>query len=434
MRVRLAVACLLAATAVASARAANWDVKFINNVPLPNPSSGVVLETSCVTYMGPVGNAYRFISGEQNHDNIVRFDVTFNANGGIAGIANVVNIPINAHYDFEGIAYTNAARNSVFLSEENGPAVREINLANGQLLQSITMPSIPSVFANRRDNRGFESLTRTRDGTTMWTGNEEALSVDGPSSTDALGSVVRLLKLNVSGNAVTAGPQYAYRVSPIHSTNGPSRSGLNDLCVMPDGTLLSLERSAATGPPGFFNRIFEINFAGATDVSVGAAANALAGNPYTLVGKEQLWSDTINGPGGQNFEGLGLGPLLPNGKWAMLGVIDSSDGGSDNTVVAFSAEANTTADFNGDGAVDGADYLAWQAAFGKPVGAKLFEGDGDRDGDVDAADLQIWQTALAAPPIHAVPEPGSPLLATIAVLALRRARHPQIQTANASSG
>jgi hypothetical protein len=425
-RILLCLAALLATLHAPRALATNWNVQFVNQATLPAPASGVVLETSCVTYVGPAGSAHRFLAAQQDHGNIVQFDVNFTAAGGIASIANVVNIPIEQTNDFEGIAYTNAARNSVWMSEENGPRLREVSLATGKQLQVVTPPA---VFANRRDNRGFESLTRSLDGTTMWTGNEEALTVDGPASTATAGTVVRLLKLNVNGNTVTPGPQFAYRVEPIHSTSNPSRSGLNDLTMMPDGTLLSLERSALDSPNRFFNRIFEINFAGATDVSVGSTASGLAGKSYTPVGKELLWSGSVGSAQGQNFEGLGLGPRLANGSWVLLGVIDSSSGGAGNTVVALNATANPSADFDLSGAVDGGDFLRWQTGLGTAVGAMFADGDADRDGDVDDADLEIWRAAQPKEMAIATPEPATVALAAGAFASLawilrRRVRRP----------
>jgi hypothetical protein len=49
-----------------------------------------------------------------------------------------------------------------------------------------------------------------------------------------------------------------------------------------------------------------------------------------------------------------------------------------------------TADFDGSGLVDGADFLAWQRGFGLSGGATLADGDGTRDEAVDAADLALW--------------------------------------------
>jgi hypothetical protein len=61
-----------------------------------------------------------------------------------------------------------------------------------------------------------------------------------------------------------------------------------------------------------------------------------------------------------------------------------------------------TGDFTGDGAVDGADFLAWQRGFGS-VNPAPADGDANFDGTVDAADLAEWQMQFgtAAPPASA---------------------------------
>jgi len=46
-------------------------------------------------------------------------------------------------------------------------------------------------------------------------------------------------------------------------------------------------------------------------------------------------------------------------------------------------------DFDGDGDVDGFDFLLWQRGFGN-TNATRMDGDADGDGDVDADDLKIW--------------------------------------------
>jgi hypothetical protein len=396
--------------------AANWDVDKVNHVILPEPASGDVSEMSGVTYLGPVGEAHRFIAVQEDHENVVRFDVMLTAEGEIASIANVVNIPIDDDLDFEGIVYTNPTRNSVFLSDEDTPGVHEVSLASGDVLQSLT---IPTVFEKRRGNNGFESLTRTPDASTMWTANEESLKVDGPISSPTAGTMVRLLRFDVNGDVVTTGSQYAYPVEKIHGAMfSEARSGLADLVAMPDGTLLALERSAAIAFPPFLNRVFEINFSGATDVSQGAPASWLENTIYTPVGKELLWSGTVDTAQFHNLEGLCLGPRLGNGKWSLIGVVDSGDEGA-NVVVSFTASAIASADFNRDGEVDGADFLAWQRGLGKTVGAKLEEGDADRDGDVDADDLNVWRAQQPAPPAAAVPEPSAGAMLVPGLLILR---------------
>lgn len=48
------------------------------------------------------------------------------------------------------------------------------------------------------------------------------------------------------------------------------------------------------------------------------------------------------------------------------------------------------ANFDGDGDVDGNDFLAWQRGLGKPA-AMNADGDADGDGDVDGGDLALWR-------------------------------------------
>jgi hypothetical protein len=68
-----------------------------------------------------------------------------------------------------------------------------------------------------------------------------------------------------------------------------------------------------------------------------------------------------------------------------------------------------TADFDQDGDVDGADFLAWQRGLG--VGTTLAEGDADGNGAVNGIDLAAWRfqfgaTPAALPVGAAVPEPS----------------------------
>jgi hypothetical protein len=67
-------------------------------------------------------------------------------------------------------------------------------------------------------------------------------------------------------------------------------------------------------------------------------------------------------------------------------------------------------DFDGDGDVDGADFVAWQTNFPTASGATLADGDADGDGDVDGADFVVWQTNFPftpGPGASPVPEPSA---------------------------
>jgi len=80
-----------------------------------------------------------------------------------------------------------------------------------------------------------------------------------------------------------------------------------------------------------------------------------------------------------------------------------------------------SADFDGDGDVDGADFLTWQVHLGISDGsATPAMGDADDDGNVTAADLDVWkaQFGMVAPPVSAVPEPSAILLVLLAIACL----------------
>gem|GEM_PF-4695675 len=71
------------------------------------------------------------------------------------------------------------------------------------------------------------------------------------------------------------------------------------------------------------------------------------------------------------------------------------------------------ADFDGDGDVDGNDFLTWQRGFGTtgPPGSLQMQGDANDNGTIDGDDLAIWETQFGSPAAGtmaslAVPEPS----------------------------
>jgi hypothetical protein len=81
--------------------------------------------------------------------------------------------------------------------------------------------------------------------------------------------------------------------------------------------------------------------------------------------------------------------------------------------------AANNSDFNGDGAVDGADFVIWQRGLGLTGQTTKANGDANGDGLVNGADLAIWKSHFGGAPAMgsagAVPEPTA---ATLAMAAL----------------
>ncbi len=282
---------------------------------------------SGITYLG--GTTYAAVM--DNSDKLIFLDVVLDSHGTILSSQISGGMSIGDSRDFEGIAYSGLQANSVYLADEATPAVHEYGLVAGTVLQS---PAVPAVFQNLAQYRGFESLAFDPSTTQLWTANEEALSVDGPLATDSLGTTVRLLRYDSTGNSHTPAAQFAYEVEPIHSSFASDRSGLVELVILPDGGLLAVERSLAFSlEDGVFKTsLFGVDTTAATDVS--GLTSGLINQTFTPVSKTELWSGPVTTTG-MNMEGLTIGPQLGPGRWAMIGVVDDGDPLSENTVVAF---------------------------------------------------------------------------------------------------
>lgn len=245
--------------------------------------------------------------------------------------------------DREGVIYDPSTGSVWIANERTGsdttmPSIAQHSLETGKMTDIViaSRQSPLHVFSNIRTNLGFESLTRSPDGSEIWTANEQALTVDGDWPTTLEGAVVRLQRFDSTFRPVA---QYAYVTAPLSATT-PSRianwgvSGVVDLLALSGGALLVLERAAVGGPAGELTvriRIYEVDFAGATDVSRRPWASGLrdAAEPYTPVQKRlliELSGRTVEA--NSNFEGLVLGPRLENGDHSLILVADNATGTS----------------------------------------------------------------------------------------------------------
>lgn len=168
-------------------------------------------------------------------------------------------------------------------------------------------------------------------------------------------------------------------------------------------------RFAVTGAAATATWTFQTPFAGQGEVFVQyyAASNRASSTVYHV--------DTGNG-----IETVSIDQKQNNFTWVSLGAFDFAVG---MHTITLDAEASTggsvvvadvvritipapftepSADFDGDGNVDGRDFLAWQRGFGSSD-ASPAQGDANGDGHVDGSDLTVWQAQYASPvPVQAV--------------------------------
>lgn len=228
--------------------------------------------------------------------------------------------------DIEGIA-RDPLDGSIWLADEKERSIRRYDPLTGDRLPGCVQ--LPAIMMQSVKDLGLESLTIGRDGLSMWTCAEETLVPDGSISTRRQGATVRLTRLTRPAATAPWRPvgQWAYRTDPIagkpwYSKKGEdmARSGVSELCLLEDGTLLVLEREfSKVLVPRIRCRIYETDFASATEVmdrpSLKAAPEVKA------VGKRLLCETT----GFAMYEGMCVGPKLADGSYALLLVSDGDE-------------------------------------------------------------------------------------------------------------
>ncbi len=165
-----------------------------------------------------------------------------------------------------------------WLSDEYGPFMVQFD-ANGRELRRFTpcgaSPELPAVYARRRPNRGMEGLTITPDG--QWLVGIMQSPLRNPSSAVDNSLVTRILFKHLI-NGTTR--EYIYPLD---------RSGLqgnSEILAISSTRFLVIERDGTFlfgSPVATLKKIYEVNIAGATDVSALGAFNQFSvGGTKTL--------------------------------------------------------------------------------------------------------------------------------------------------------
>jgi fibronectin-binding autotransporter adhesin len=229
-------------------------------------------------------------------------------------------------------------------------------------------------------------------------------------------------KLLVNGTNSGGG---TYNVAADGTLGGTGSIGGSEVTVAPGGKLapgasvgtfavgsaaiqgtLAIEYNGDSDVIDLLNIAGSLNISGATLSFANVGTGGLNGSPHIFASYGSLIGGTF---------GTVVG--LPAGYSINYNYLNG------NQIAIVSAHPG---DFDSDGDVDGADFVAWQTNFPTATGATRAQGDADGDGDVDGADFVVWQTNFPftpGPGVATVPEPGSLMLALVAVggaIGLRR--------------
>lgn len=236
----------------------------------------------------------------------------------------------------------------------HAPFIREMRL-DGSYASQVPVPAMFGFDATGktgvRDNKGFEGLSFTPSGDTLWVAMEAALIQDGPlPSLGAPGGPVRLTQFATHSaqpfrqiayvpDAIPFAPS-ALGLSPPASLTpaGLMDNGVSEIWMASETGMLVLERAWAYGM-GNSLRLYWIDTDDADDV---LGMPSLAGTTFKPADKVLLLDFAKAGlPRLDNTEGMTRGPTLPNGNPTLVFVSDDNFNSSQITqFVAFEWLAN----------------------------------------------------------------------------------------------
>lgn len=229
---------------------------------------------------------------------------------------------------------------------------------------------------------------------------EGILEVTGATGT---GAVTVASGATLSGDGMIAGP---LQVDGVLAPGTSSAVGALDAAAVAFGSgsqlevelrdLLAFDALLATG---------------AINIGPGAAlAVTLSASPSYVpaAGDQFIVATAIGGITGM-FDEFTL-PSVDGLEWNLI---------AEPTSLTLELVSATTADFNGDGLVDGADFLVWQRGAGTAE-PELADGDANGDGLVNAADHVVWSEQFGVASVNAtvtgVPEPAGLGLGVVAAI------------------
>jgi len=332
----LALVACAALPLVRPVAATDWMIVDPGQGTVPLAGGGAA-ELSGLTWIG----ADQFLAITDNVPQMFALTINVDSSDGRIDSAAIGATTALVGSDLEGIAFQ-PSTGEVLVSDESGPHIRAHALPGGALVTNV---ALPAVFANIRANLSLEALTWDDGAGFLWTANEEALSVDGPVSSLAAGTTVRLQRFDA---ALDPDGQWAYVTDPLPGDIGnPGRdvevSGVPALLALADGTLLVLERAVGNSVL-VRHRLYQVDFTAASDTS---ALAGLDGEVFTPVAKTLIWERNVLLT---NFEGATVGPVLDDGAFSVILVSDNG-GGLTQSLYALAVRPLVC----GDGIIGGAE-------------------------------------------------------------------------------
>ncbi len=342
------------------------------------PGGGLIeFETRVEKFRMDVNPSSGAISNFQLLDTIKFSNASGAYNGLNPGLLNGNKSVLGNSLDPEGLV-VNKTNGHFFVADEYGPSVIEFD-HTGSFVRQFTTPANliptqpdgpdagtapdlnyvdgrPTITKGRQDNRGFEGLTISDDGSKMYAVLQDPLvnegtAAEGTEQTEGRRSRnVRIVEFDVATGEATKQVIYQLEARADINARTPG-TGVNDFSATQQGRSIGVSAILAMGGDKFLilerdnrgigvdpennalpigsKRIYQIDISGATDVS----AISLAGSNNLPAGvtpvSKTLYIDiqaallAANLPVFEKYEGLMFGPTLGNGRRSLMVASDN---------------------------------------------------------------------------------------------------------------
>lgn len=299
------------------------------------------------------------LTGAVNGHNVLQTTLLRDMDGGkLTGLNPLIATGqvgnLGKSFDSEGFVVLK--NGNYLLADEYGPSVYEFD-RTGKKVRAFETPAnlvpvrngqvnyVETPNTGRQDNRGYEGITVSKDGTKAYAIMQDPLRNEGtPDGRSA--RFLRIVEFDVASGQSTA--QYAYELESIASINQRTGDdftsaqqgrniGVSSITALPDGSFLVIERdnrglgveeNGADPLEIGTKRVFRIRLDGATDIAGTVLTRGVLPNGTQAVQKE-LWLDVqaalqaagLNSV--EKLEGLTFGPRLSDGSLALYLVSDN---------------------------------------------------------------------------------------------------------------
>lgn len=275
---------------------------------------------SGIAWLG--GTRYAVVDDKLHGGGIVFYEIVLGDTGTVTSVS--MSIPSGtesstaASQDSEDVAYV-PETGTLFVCTEKNQRIQEYDLDGNPTGRRMTIPADMAKSLTSK-NQAFESLTFQAETGLFWTTTEHALKKEI--------SLPRLLRLQSFGLDLQSAARYFYQMdAPTKSAEEAAAAksyvhGVPALAALEDGRLLVLEREVYVPNGGTLDMLF--NSFGAAKIYVVNPSEDTAG----VLRKNLVASFRTTATNLANYEGMCLGPTLPDGSRCLVLVPDSQGGQS----------------------------------------------------------------------------------------------------------